>query len=24
VVIQIAHTDIKRFDSPEHEPYDRM
>ena len=23
VVIQIAHTDIKRFDSPEHEPYDR-
>jgi AAA domain len=22
-VIQIAHTDIKRFDSPEHEPYDR-
>jgi len=21
--IQIAHTDIKRFDSPEHEPYDR-
>jgi hypothetical protein len=21
VVIQIAHTDIKRFDSPEHEPY---
>jgi len=23
VIIQIAHTDIKRFDSPEHEPYDR-
>ena len=23
VVIQIAHNDIKRFDSPEHEPYDR-
>jgi len=22
-VIQIAHTDIKRFDSPEHDPYDR-
>ena len=22
-IIQIAHTDIKRFDSPEHEPYDR-
>jgi hypothetical protein len=22
-VIQIAHTDIRRFDSPEHEPYDR-
>ena len=22
-VIQIAHTDIKRFDSPEHEPFDR-
>ena len=22
-VVQIAHTDIKRFDSPEHEPYDR-
>lgn len=22
-VIQIAHTEIKRFDSPEHEPYDR-
>lgn len=22
-VIQLAHTDIKRFDSPEHEPYDR-
>ena len=22
-VIQIAHADIKRFDSPEHEPYDR-
>jgi hypothetical protein len=22
-VLQIAHTDIKRFDSPEHEPYDR-
>ncbi len=22
-VIQIGHTDIKRFDSPEHEPYDR-
>jgi len=22
-VIQIAHTDIKRFESPEHEPYDR-
>jgi hypothetical protein len=22
-VIQIAHTDIKRFDSPEYEPYDR-
>ena len=22
-VIQIAHTDIKRFDSPVHEPYDR-
>jgi hypothetical protein len=22
-VIQVAHTDIKRFDSPEHEPYDR-
>ncbi|CAK0774734.1 Oxidoreductase [uncultured Gammaproteobacteria bacterium] len=22
-VIQIAHSDIKRFDSPEHEPYDR-
>ena len=22
-LIQIAHTDIKRFDSPEHEPYDR-
>ena len=21
--IQIAHTDIKRFDSPEHEPFDR-
>src|SRR5262249_42498167 len=23
VIIQIAHTDIKRFDSPESEPYDR-
>lgn len=23
MVIQLAHTDIKRFDSPEHEPYDR-
>ncbi|CAK0756634.1 Oxidoreductase [Azospirillaceae bacterium] len=23
IVIQIAHSDIKRFDSPEHEPYDR-
>lgn len=23
IVLQIAHTDIKRFDSPEHEPYDR-
>lgn len=22
-VVQIAHTDIKRFDSPEHDPYDR-
>ena len=22
-IIQIAHSDIKRFDSPEHEPYDR-
>jgi hypothetical protein len=22
-VLQIAHTDIRRFDSPEHEPYDR-
>ena len=22
-VIQIAHTEIRRFDSPEHEPYDR-
>jgi len=22
-IVQIAHTDIKRFDSPEHEPYDR-
>ncbi|PRX29930.1 AAA domain-containing protein [Meinhardsimonia xiamenensis] len=22
-VIQIAHTDVRRFDSPEHEPYDR-
>jgi hypothetical protein len=22
-VVQIAHTDVKRFDSPEHEPYDR-
>ncbi|MEO5375092.1 MAG: ATP-binding protein [Alphaproteobacteria bacterium] len=22
-IIQIAHTEIKRFDSPEHEPYDR-
>ena len=22
-IIQIAHTDIKRFDSPEHDPYDR-
>ena len=22
-IIQIAHTDIKRFDSPEHEPFDR-
>ena len=22
-IIQIAHTDIRRFDSPEHEPYDR-
>jgi hypothetical protein len=22
-VIQIAHTDIKRFDSPKHDPYDR-
>jgi hypothetical protein len=22
-VLQIAHSDIKRFDSPEHEPYDR-
>ncbi len=22
-VVQIAHTDIRRFDSPEHEPYDR-
>ena len=22
-VIQLAHTDIKRFDSPEHDPYDR-
>ena len=22
-VIQVAHTDIKRFDSPEHDPYDR-
>jgi len=22
-VIQLAHTDIRRFDSPEHEPYDR-
>jgi hypothetical protein len=22
-VIQIAHTDIKGFDSPDHEPYDR-
>ncbi|MBX6324279.1 MAG: ATP-binding protein [Rhodospirillaceae bacterium] len=23
IVIQIAHTDIRRFDSPEHDPYDR-
>lgn len=23
IVLQIAHTDVKRFDSPEHEPYDR-
>ena len=23
MVVQLAHTDIKRFDSPEHEPYDR-
>ncbi|MBF0094661.1 MAG: ATP-binding protein [Alphaproteobacteria bacterium] len=23
MIVQIAHTDIKRFDSPEHEPYDR-
>lgn len=22
-IVQIAHTDIKRFDSPEHEPFDR-
>ena len=22
-IVQIAHTDIKRFDSPEHDPYDR-
>lgn len=22
-IVQIAHTEIKRFDSPEHEPYDR-
>lgn len=22
-IVQIAHTDIKRFESPEHEPYDR-
>ncbi|GAB5501169.1 MAG: hypothetical protein PsegKO_34800 [Pseudohongiellaceae bacterium] len=22
-IVQIAHTDIRRFDSPEHEPYDR-
>jgi hypothetical protein len=22
-IVQVAHTDIKRFDSPEHEPYDR-
>lgn len=22
-IIQIAHSDVKRFDSPEHEPYDR-
>lgn len=22
-IIQIAHTDVKRFDSPEHDPYDR-
>jgi hypothetical protein len=23
-IIQLAHTDIKRFDSPEHEPFDRF